>query len=229
VVWFVVPESATQLVTGVGGVDVVELRQSTRDCESHSPNHGVEGGDCCGGGSVNEGPTCCTGKPYWGAVKKACDINQYGAPPMDGSKEDDQVGYTGKLYWGVVKKECSIDQYGAPPMDGSKDSQAGVLATVPAAALATAAASQGSACGGGCLRRPRQSLRGQVPAVSAAVPAGAIASKGPTGALVPAATKGEPIKGRGRAAAVAPATVPAGAPAAAAAPTAPSWEAAATA
>jgi hypothetical protein len=107
VVWFVVPKSATQFVTGVGGVDVVELRQSTRDCESHSLNHGVEGGDCCGGGSVNEGPTCCTGKPYWGAVKKACDINQYGASPMDGSKEDGQVGCTGKPYWGVVKEWAS--------------------------------------------------------------------------------------------------------------------------
>jgi hypothetical protein len=41
---------------------------------------------------VNEGPTCCTEKTYWGATKKACDVDQYGAPPMDGSKEDSHVG-----------------------------------------------------------------------------------------------------------------------------------------
>jgi hypothetical protein len=42
-----------------------------------SPNRDIKGGDCCGGGrgaigGVNKGPTCCTGKPYWGAAKKAC-------------------------------------------------------------------------------------------------------------------------------------------------------------
>jgi hypothetical protein len=35
---------------------------------------------------VNEGPTCCTEKPHWGAVKKACDVDQYEALPMGGSK-----------------------------------------------------------------------------------------------------------------------------------------------
>jgi hypothetical protein len=78
VVCLVAPESATQSVTGVGGAGAVELRLPTRDCGSHSLNHDVEGGDCCGGGSVNEG-----------AAKKACDIDQYGAPPMAGSKEED--------------------------------------------------------------------------------------------------------------------------------------------
>jgi hypothetical protein len=63
VVWLVVPESATQSVTGMGGADVVELRQPTRDCGSHSPNHSVEGGNCCDGGNVNEGPTCRTRNP----------------------------------------------------------------------------------------------------------------------------------------------------------------------
>jgi hypothetical protein len=47
---------------GHGGADAIELRQPARDCGSHSPNHGIEGGDCGGGGRVNEGPTCCTGK-----------------------------------------------------------------------------------------------------------------------------------------------------------------------
>jgi hypothetical protein len=60
VVWLVALESSTQSVTGVGGVDVIELRQPARDYESHSLNHDVEGGDCCGGSRVNEGPTCCT-------------------------------------------------------------------------------------------------------------------------------------------------------------------------
>jgi hypothetical protein len=60
----VASEFATQSVTDVGGADVVELRQPTRDYGSHSPNHGVEGDDCCDGGDVNEGPTWCTGKPH---------------------------------------------------------------------------------------------------------------------------------------------------------------------
>jgi hypothetical protein len=81
---------------------------------------------------VNEGPTCYTKKPYWGAANKACDIDQYGAPPMDGSKEDGQAGCTGKPYWGAAKKSCGVNQYGAPPMDGSNDSQAGAPATAGA-------------------------------------------------------------------------------------------------
>jgi hypothetical protein len=60
----VAPEFATQLVTDVGGADAVKLRQLARDCESHSLNLGVEDGDCCDGGGVNEGPTWCTGKPH---------------------------------------------------------------------------------------------------------------------------------------------------------------------
>jgi hypothetical protein len=81
-------ESTTQSVTGVRGADAVELRQPARDYESLSSNHGVEGSDCCGGGRVNEGPSCCTRKSNWGAAKKVCDIDQYWAPPMDRSKED---------------------------------------------------------------------------------------------------------------------------------------------
>jgi hypothetical protein len=118
-------------------VGTVELRQPARDCGSHSPNHDVEGGDCCDGGSVNEGPTCCTEKSYWGAAEKACDVDQYGTPPMDGSKEDVQAGCTEKSYWGVAKKACDIDQYGAPPMDGSKDGQAGAPTAVLGGAPAT--------------------------------------------------------------------------------------------
>jgi hypothetical protein len=118
-------------------VGTVELRQPARDCGSHSPNHDVEGGDCCDGGSVNEGPTCCTEKSYWGAAEKACDVDQYGTLPMDGSKEDVQAGCTEKSYWGVAKKACDIDQYGAPPMDGSKDGQAGAPTAVLGGAPAT--------------------------------------------------------------------------------------------
>jgi hypothetical protein len=104
---------------GVGGANAVEVRQSVRDCGSHSPNHGVEGGDCYGGGRVNEGPTWCTGRPYRGATKKACNVDQYIALPMNGSKEDGLAGCTRKPYWSAVKKACGVDQYGAPPMDGS--------------------------------------------------------------------------------------------------------------
>jgi hypothetical protein len=48
-VWLVASESTTQLVTSVGGADVIELRQPTRDYGSNSPNHDVEGGDCYDG------------------------------------------------------------------------------------------------------------------------------------------------------------------------------------
>jgi hypothetical protein len=40
---------------GHGGADVVKMRQPVRDCGFHSMNHGVEGGDCCARGRVNEG------------------------------------------------------------------------------------------------------------------------------------------------------------------------------
>jgi hypothetical protein len=72
VVWLMVPESATQLITGVGGAGAVELRQPARDCGSHSLNHGVEGEDCSDGGDSNKGPTCCTENPHSGAAKEAC-------------------------------------------------------------------------------------------------------------------------------------------------------------
>jgi hypothetical protein len=58
----VAPESATQSVTSVGGVDAVELRQPARDYGSHSLNHDVEGSNCCGRGRVNKGPTLLHGK-----------------------------------------------------------------------------------------------------------------------------------------------------------------------
>jgi hypothetical protein len=86
-VWLVVPGSTTHSITGVGRAGTVELKQSVRDWRSHSPNHDVEGSDWWGGGRVNEGPGYCTEMPYRGAVKKACDINQYEAPPMDRSKD----------------------------------------------------------------------------------------------------------------------------------------------
>jgi hypothetical protein len=60
---------------GRGRSGRVELTQPARDCRSHSPNHDVEGGDCCDRGGVNEGRTCCIGKPHWGAAKKACSVD----------------------------------------------------------------------------------------------------------------------------------------------------------
>jgi hypothetical protein len=98
VLWLVMLEPATQSFTDVGGAGTVELRQPTRDCGFHSLNHGVKGDDFYDRGGVNEGPTCCTKKPRWGAAKKACDSDQYGALPMDRSKSDSQAGYTGKPY-----------------------------------------------------------------------------------------------------------------------------------
>jgi hypothetical protein len=64
VVWLVASKTATQSVTGVGGADAVEMRQPVRECGSHSSNHDVEGGNCCDGGGVNEGPTCCIEKTH---------------------------------------------------------------------------------------------------------------------------------------------------------------------
>jgi hypothetical protein len=58
----------------------------------------AEDGDCYGGSRVIEGPACYTGKSYWGAAKKPCDIDPYGAPPMYRSKEDCQVGCTENSY-----------------------------------------------------------------------------------------------------------------------------------
>jgi hypothetical protein len=105
---------------------------------------------------VNEGPTCCTEKSYWGAAEKACDVDQYGAPPMDGSKEDVQAGCTEKSYWGVVKKACDIDQYGAPPMDGSKDGQAGAPTVVLGGRQRRLGTIDGCGCPWQCyLRGPR--------------------------------------------------------------------------
>jgi hypothetical protein len=81
----------------VGGAGAVELKQPARDCGFHSLNHGVKGDNCCDGGrdaigGVKEGPTCYTGKPYWGAAKKACGVDQYGAPPMYGSRKASTAG-----------------------------------------------------------------------------------------------------------------------------------------
>jgi hypothetical protein len=88
-------------------------------------------------------------------VKKACAVDQYGALPMDGSKEDGQAGVpvsapmggggccTEKLYWDVTKKACDVGQYEAPPMDDSKNGQAGAPATATVAkGLATPARCQ---------------------------------------------------------------------------------------
>jgi hypothetical protein len=42
VVWLKAPESATQSVTGVGGVSSMVQKEPTRDSGSHSPDHGVQ-------------------------------------------------------------------------------------------------------------------------------------------------------------------------------------------
>jgi hypothetical protein len=178
-----------------------QLRQPARDCRSHSPNHGVEGG------RVNEGPTCCAGKLYWGDAKKACDVDQYGAPPTDGSKKDGQAGCTGKPCWGIVKKTCDGDQYGAPPMDG----QAGVPmaappAVVPAGAPATAVVAQGPTA-------PKAVLVG-APMVAVASKGPTTPATGPTGVLASAARKRRPV---GEWPVTVPAAVPTGAPTMAAA------------
>jgi hypothetical protein len=160
-----------------------------RGCESHSSNHDIKGGDGCGRGSVNEGPTCCTRKLYCCVAH----TGQYGAPPMDGSKEDGQAGCTEKSYWGATKKVGDIDQYMAPPMDGLKDYQVG--------APMTAAVTQGPAA----------------PAtVAAGAPTAVAMSKGltvfvagPAGALTPAVRKRRLVEGWPM---IAPAAAPAGVP-----------------
>jgi hypothetical protein len=65
-------------------------------------------------------------------MKKVCGVDQYGALPMDRSKEDDHARalvpapaagptcYTGKPYWGAAKKACDIDQYGLRPWTGRR-------------------------------------------------------------------------------------------------------------
>jgi hypothetical protein len=91
-VWLVAPEPTTELVTGMVGAGALELKQLVRDYGSHSVNHSVESGNYYGGargrgrggrGGVNEGPTYCRGKTYWGAVKVCC-ADQDGPPPCTG-------------------------------------------------------------------------------------------------------------------------------------------------
>jgi hypothetical protein len=119
------------------------------------------------------------GKPYWGPAKKACNVDQYGASPMDGSKEDGQAGSTENPYWGAAKKVCDVDQYEAPPMDGLKDGQAG--------APATAAVAQGPAA--------LAAMPVKVP-MAAATSMGPVApAAGPAGALMPAVRKRRPTRG----------------------------------
>jgi hypothetical protein len=38
-------------------------------------------------GSKEDGQVGCTEKSYWGVTKKVCGVDQYDAPPMDGSKD----------------------------------------------------------------------------------------------------------------------------------------------
>jgi hypothetical protein len=45
VVWLEARELATQSVAGMGRVSSMVLKEPTRDCESHSPDHDVQ--DCC--------------------------------------------------------------------------------------------------------------------------------------------------------------------------------------
>jgi hypothetical protein len=42
------PESATKSITNVGGVSFIVLKESARDCGSHSPDHDVQDDNCCG-------------------------------------------------------------------------------------------------------------------------------------------------------------------------------------
>jgi hypothetical protein len=47
-VWVEGPESATKSITNVGGVSFIVLKESVRDCGSHSPDHDVQDNNCCG-------------------------------------------------------------------------------------------------------------------------------------------------------------------------------------
>jgi hypothetical protein len=81
---------------GRGGAGVDELKQPARNDGSHSPNHDVEGSNCCGGGmggkgGVSEGPTC---QRRWIAVELDACIAQRGVqyiggrdPPRAGGQE----------------------------------------------------------------------------------------------------------------------------------------------
>jgi hypothetical protein len=138
------------------------------------------------------------GPPRWGAAK-VCDVDQYGAPPMDRSKEDGQAGYTGKPYWGAVKKACGVDQYGAPPMDELKNGQAGALATVHVGVPATAAVAQGSATP---VAVPTRASTAVAASKEPTAP-----TTGPAGALAPTVRKRRPVRGWS---ATVPTTMPAG-------------------
>jgi hypothetical protein len=176
--------------------------------------------------------------PYWGVMKKACSVDQYGAPPMDGSKEDDQVGAPvstpmvrpicciGKP-WSAVKKVCGVDQYGAPPMYGSKNGQVGAPAAVPAGAPATAAVAKGPTVPTRVPAMVHMAVPAGEPTAAAVAKRSAAPAAGPVGTLTLATKKGRSAGGLGHVAAAAPTAVPTRALAATMVPTTHSWEAAA--
>jgi hypothetical protein len=47
-VWVEGLESATKSITNVEGVSFIVLKESARDCGSHSPDHDVQDDNCCG-------------------------------------------------------------------------------------------------------------------------------------------------------------------------------------
>jgi hypothetical protein len=74
---------------------------------------------------VNKGPTCCTRKSYWGATKKAFDVDQYGAPPINRSKEDDQSGCTRNPHWGAAKRRAASTSTGLHLWTGRRTARRG--------------------------------------------------------------------------------------------------------
>jgi hypothetical protein len=155
-------------------------------------------------GSKEDGQVDCTRKPYWGAAKKACNIDQYGALPMDGSKGG-QAG---------APAIVAVAQRPVVPVT--------VLAGVPT----VAAASKGPvAPAAGPARALVPAVRKRRPAGGwpAAKPTGAptmvaafkeptAPAAGPVGALESATIKGGLAEGWGHTVAVALMMVPARAP-----------------
>jgi hypothetical protein len=91
-------------------------------------------------------------------MKKACSVDQYGASPMDGSK-DGQAGAPAAVPVRAPVTAAVAQGVAAPT-------------SVPTGAPTTSAVAQGSACRGGCLQHPRQCLRGRVTAAPIAVSTG---------------------------------------------------------
>jgi hypothetical protein len=99
-------------------------------------------------GSKEDGQEGCIGKPYWGVAKKACGVDHYNAPSMDGSKDGQAGGPTAVPATAAVAQGPAAVSVGAPTAAVAAKEPAAPV-TGPAGALASAVTKGGPAGGWG--------------------------------------------------------------------------------